>query len=228
VADPTDELYAPPRSERGTPVTARSKIASVVVVVGLSTYAVLQLVSAPLAIESSARLGHLVYLKLLGAGLEAGELARADLAYSEASAFFFLIRALSEVGMMIGYVAGLVWLYQAWAATNSGKQALKVSPRGVVLWSFVPVWGVLRLHEFLLRIARACDVRPESLYLGLWVSALFLQIGVRLTSAGRIGEIVIVDAIVSTVASLLGIWVVVRLQRGLDERAARKARRTAK
>jgi hypothetical protein len=158
-------------------------------------------------------------------GVDQRELVGAEAAYHGVSMLFHSIRAVSEVGMVIGYVAGLVWLYQAWSSTNAGKSALKVGPWGVVLWSFVPVWGVLRLHTFLLRIARKCEVGAEGLHLGPWVGAMFLEMGAWVAAAGRIGGIAVVHAIVGVCAAVLGIRIVRRLQRGLDERAERKARR---
>jgi hypothetical protein len=225
VGDPTDELYAPPQSERATKDArkrAAGKTASGLVVLGLSVYAALQLVSVPFAVWADAQLDAFVRIKQLGAGVDQRELVGAEAAYHGVSMLYHSIRAVSEVGMVLGYVAGLVWLYQAWSSTNAGKSALKVGPWGVVLWSFVPVWGVLRLHMFLLRIARKCEVGAEGLHLGPWVGAMFLQLAAWVAAAGRIGGIAVVHAVVAVCAAFLGIRIVRRLQRGLDERAERK------
>lgn len=200
-----------PRSRPGAPGNTASRL----VIVGLSIFALLQLVSAPVAVLASNQLDRFVALKLIGVGSERATLVRAETYFNDLSALFFAVRAVSDVGMLIGYVAGLVWLYQVWNGTRSRRKGSQESPRGVVLWSLVPLWGLLRLHEFLLRIARATACPPETLNLGAWVCAMVLHVCLRVAAARQIGGIAVVDSIVAVCAALLGIRIVQRLQRSL-------------
>jgi len=69
------------------------------------------------------------------------------------------LRGIAEVGLVVAFVAGLVWLHQAWAISRSRTKKPTPSPGAVVLWTLVPLWGLWRLHGFILQITASSPGR---------------------------------------------------------------------
>jgi hypothetical protein len=156
------------------PTVVRGGLAYKWIRIGLIEYALLELASAPVAFSASDRLGKLVTLEGLGAGGDAEALARAERSFNDAMGTFHLLRAIAELGLIVAFVAGLVWLHRAWAVSRSRTKKPTLSPGAVVLWTLVPVWGLFRLHGFILQIASWNGVSSEAAHVNRWWWTLIL------------------------------------------------------
>lgn len=128
---------------------------------GLRGWIALQLVSAHLAWVAGQQWRQ--YLKSF--------LAEDKQNFSGTAGLYYFAQAASEAVILAAAVASLIWLHRAWSRATPRLPQPEVSPRGVVGWSLIPVWGFWRLLGFLTDLAIANNQRPEVLGVGRWWSA---------------------------------------------------------
>jgi hypothetical protein len=192
--------YAAPRSS--TVTVGRGPY--VVTVIGLWWYALLGLASAPFAVLASSRADQLYVLS-------------ADRRFNLLAGTFYGIRAISDLGLVVAFVAGLVWLHHAWRRTETSKSKIRTSAWAVVGWTLVPVWGFWRLHGFLLELSRRNGLDEEVVKVTRWWFVLAAHLVVR-TIATRIhipGWFHVGDSFLQATAALLGIQMLSRFNRAL-------------
>jgi hypothetical protein len=213
--------YAPPSAVSKAP----GSIAYHMVRIGLVVYAFFELTSIPLVWRAHALLERSVDLHLVGVGADADSAQAAERAFHTGAAAFHASRALAELGMILAFAAGLVWLYKAWAALASrGRKTAKTSARAVVLWTLVPLYGYWRLYGFLLDIARRDQTGVSAARVGRWWLVMAASIVVRLgvIAAPQLGVFETVDALLAAAAAFLGMRMLAPLQRAAEVRRARE------
>src|SRR6185437_1409688 len=154
--------YAAPRTTAG----AIGRAPFVVTVIGLCWYALLGLVSVPFAILATQRADVVVTL-------------HADKTYSYLAGLFYGFRAIADLGLVVAFVAGLVWLYRAWRRTQRKKSKGSIGAGAVVGWTLVPLWGYWRLYGFLVELSRRLGVDEEAVKVGRWWFVLAAHVIVR-------------------------------------------------
>ena len=197
----------------------RGKLAYRTVRVGLGVCAFFELASIPLALLASKRLDAFVALDMIGVGGDTDALARADGAFHATAGTFYMARALAEAGLVVGFVAGLFWLHGAWSIAQRRTTAATMSPRDVVLWTLVPVWGLVRVHGFVLQIAKACSVSQREAGVDRWWWTLAISIVLHFAMIRALGWTASLSAAFESAAALLGIRLIGALEVGLARRA---------
>lgn len=202
---PASNPYAPPQAT-STPAPAA---AYRTVQIGLAWYAALELLSAPFAVLAAQKWE----LVLRGFGVEPQ--------FNTYAGAFYGVRAASDLGVVIAFVAGLVWLHGAWKRTRTRGRKTSVSPGAVVGWCLVPIWGFWRLHGFLLELAKRCGLDEEKVKVSRWwwVTAAHLVVRVVLTQNRIPGWLHVGDSVLAAVASVLGIAMVTSFQRAMAREA---------
>ncbi len=190
--------YAAPRSS--SVPTGRAPY--VVTIIGLWWYAVLGLVSAPFAVLAAARADHLYVLS-------------ADRTFKTLVGAFYFTRGLANIGLVVTFVAGLVWLHHAWRRSQTKKAKRRTSAGAVVGWTLVPIWGFWRLHGFLLELSRRNGLDEDVVKVSRWWLVLAAHIVVTLTATCIVipGWFHVGDALLQATAAVLGILMLSRFDR---------------
>jgi hypothetical protein len=192
--------YAAPRT---TTVTI-GRAPFIVTVMGLCWYAFGGLVSVPFAVLATRRADVVVTL-------------HADRTYNYLAGLFYGFRGIADLGLYVAFVAGLVWLYQAWRRTQTKKSKRRTSAAAVVGWTLVPVWGYWRLYGFLIELSRRTGLDEEVVKVGRWWLVLAAHVIVRVVGVRIIlpGWFHVGDWVLQAAACGLGIQMLSRFQRAL-------------
>jgi hypothetical protein len=184
-------------------------------------YALFELVSIPFAWSAGALLTHSVELAGLGVGGDVASAQAADKAFSTMAGLFHMLRAVADIGLVLAFVAGLVWLHRAWTLASKGRKPPTVGAGAVVLWSLVPLYGYWRLLGFLQELARRNGVAEKTAGIQRWwfVTAAHVALRLLVVAVPRYGAPEVADSIVAAASALLGMRMLAVLQRGQSERA---------
>jgi Domain of unknown function (DUF4328) len=201
--------YAPPKS---TAPGGANRIAYGISVLGLLVYAGFGLASVPF-----------VPLAWRQMSLAIQHYGGAERAYNTLAAAFYGLRAISDVGLLVAFVAGLVWLYHAWQRSERSRKKGGPSAGAVVVWTLVPVWGFWRLYGFLLELSRRSAVSEGYVKVGRWWWFVAVHVVVRvLTSQLHVlGGLHVVDSLLQAAAALLGVQMMRKIQRAQDAKEPR-------
>lgn len=137
----------------------------------------------------------------------------ADARWSDAQALYFLGNAAAEAGLVVAFIAGLVWLHSAWKQQMPRSR----SARSVVLGTLVPFVGFFRLSRILPELARSADAWEALSKIALWWWITLLYHVTYLVSHGKhvVGGVHVVASIVQAASAALGIRMIVALHRAL-------------
>jgi hypothetical protein len=187
----------------------------------LGAYAAFEMISAPFAWLSSREWARVVATMAFSdhelfptSATEAAERTYGDLAGT-----FYLLRAVADVGLVVGFIVGLVWLHQAWSRAPRRNKAM--SAGAVVGWSLVPIWGYLKLHGFLLDLSRRNGLSEDVVKVGRWWWMLAAHVILRVIAASihHPGWVHIADSCLAAATALAGMKMVSLFQRAYGERS---------
>lgn len=183
------------------------------VLLGLTVYAVLEIASAPFAWLTSNQWK--VFL--------ANDSVAAKATFHKLAGTFYMARAIADIGLALAFVAGLVWLYQAWARARTRTKKRMMTPAAVVVWSLLPFWGYWRLHGFLVELSRRNGLNDDVVKVGRWWWTLAAHVALRMMMATvRLpGWGHILDSLLAATAALFGMQMLRTFQRAEDERVKR-------
>jgi hypothetical protein len=131
---------------------------TVVITWGLRVWIALQLVSAPLAWRAHDK------WRLFAASRMPEDESNFDFA----AAFYYFVQAAAEAAMVAAGIASAVWLYRTWSHIQARLPEPSLSPRQVVAWTLVPLWGFWRLHGFILDLAGVNEQTDSDIRVGRW------------------------------------------------------------
>jgi hypothetical protein len=217
-SDSAANPYAPPSA---APKKAPAAVAYRLVQGGLAAYALFELASIPIVWRTHQLLELSSELGSVGVGGDLQSAQAADRAFNAMAGIFYGLRAIAEIGMVLAFVAGLVWLYKVWASVARRRKRPTMRPGAVVLWCLVPLYGYWRVFGFLTELARRNRVSEDAAGIRRWwfVTAAYLLLHAFVTQFPRLGAPEIADSLLAAASALLGMRMVAALQRGQADHA---------
>ena len=173
---------------------------------GLVVYGALGLLSLPLAVAARVQ-----WLRAVSVDFASD--ATRD-AYHLRAGLFFAARAVGDVGVVLAFVAGLVWLHRVWSARCRKSST---SPGAAVAWTLVPVWGFWKVHGFLHEIARRARVDETArIDRWWWLTGVHIVVRVLVATVHVVGWGHVADSILQAAVAFAGFRMMGALHAGLS------------